>query len=179
LDCKEAGKTAQYQGETGKTAFERGAQHDQDLLSKKEDSPLWKHCSIHHQERVVKFDMVVTGVHKSAMERLNNEIVRIKTDDSDVIMNSKNDWAQPALVRVVAVTGNQLETQVGDTQPSRQERRAAREAGTPGRQAGTPGRQNARRRRRQPVEETESPARRQAQPGDRAARLERRRGLID
>jgi hypothetical protein len=82
-------------------------------------------------------------------------------------MNSKNDWAQPPLVRIVAVTGNQLETQIGDNEPSRQERRAARQPGTPGGQ---------RRMRRRQVDDTveDSPVRRITQHGDREARIARR-----
>jgi hypothetical protein len=64
------------------------------------------------------------------MERLCDEIVRIKSRNSKIHLNSKNDWAQPALVRVIAITGNQLETQQGDDQPGRQERRAARSTPT-------------------------------------------------
>jgi hypothetical protein len=116
--------------------------------------------------------MVITGIHRSPIMRLNNVLVRIKIDDSDTIMNSNNDGSQPNLVRVVAVSGNRQETQIGDTQPGRQERRAARQTGTPGRQQVTPGKQ-PRGRRHQPEEE--SLVGRAAQPGDREARIERRR----
>jgi hypothetical protein len=119
---------------------------------KKETSPLWKHVTIHHNETAVPFEMEVTGLHKSAMERLNDEIVRIKTSNSNIILNSKNDWAQPALVRIVPVTGNRLETQVGDTEPSRQARRM-QDTGTQGGGAATP----RRRRRRADLDPAPTP----------------------
>jgi hypothetical protein len=129
IDCQEAGVTATYEGETSRTAYQRGLEHASDVEKKSEDSPLWKHSTIHHESNPARFQMEVTGLHRSAMERLSNEIVRIKISNSTIVMNSKNDWAQPALVRVVAVTGNAQDVQAGDQLPSRQDRRAAR--GTP------------------------------------------------
>jgi hypothetical protein len=110
------------------------------MEKEKEDSPLWKHSSIHHVEKKATFEMEVTGMQRTPAERLCNEIVRIKTSNSKIVLNSKNDWAQPALVRIVAVSGNQQETQTGDTQPTRQDRMATRNLT----QSGTP----TRRRRR-------------------------------
>jgi hypothetical protein len=112
------------------------------MEKEKEDSPLWKHSTIHHIDSKAKYEMEVTGTHRSAAERLCNEIVRIKTTNSKIVLNSKNYWAQPALIRVVAVSGNIQETQAGDVQPTRQDRMAARNMT----QGGTP----TRRRRRAP-----------------------------
>jgi hypothetical protein len=169
MDCEEIGKSATYEGESSRTAFQRGAEHDRELEKKSEDSPLWKHSSIHHPEGVARFQMEVTGTHKSVVERMCDEIVRIKVSNSKIILNSKNDWNQPALVRVVAVTGNSQETQQGDDQPTRQERRSARDTPT-------------RRRRRVANERAASPTtptrvvRRTGdqQQGDRELRRQRR-----
>jgi hypothetical protein len=144
-NCERKGKSATYEGESSRTAYQRGAEHDKELEKKSEDSPLWKHSSIHHPDETATFKMEVTGKHRTVLVRMCDEIVRIKTSNSNVLMNSKNDWNQPALVRVVAVSGNSQESQPGDTQPTRQERRSAR---------GTP----TRRRRRQAPENAESPA---------------------
>jgi hypothetical protein len=104
------------------------------------------HTSI-TRKKTATFEMEVTGIHSTAMQRLANEIVRIKSTDSEIVLNSKNDWAQPALVRVIPVTGNLQETQAGDTQMSRQERREANQA------AALRGERPTRRRR---VRETET-----------------------
>ena len=37
---------AQYEGETGRNCFSRGLEHQNDLRTMKEDSPLWKHCVV-------------------------------------------------------------------------------------------------------------------------------------
>jgi hypothetical protein len=135
-----------------------------------EDSPLWKHSVIHHEEQKSSFEMQVTGVHRTAMGRLCDKIIRIKTSNSKVLLNSKNDWAQPALIRVTTAVGNSQETQVGDSQPSRQERREAARA-----QQGTPQR---RRRRRAASPATTTPVRAapdaQQQQEDRQSRRARR-----
>jgi hypothetical protein len=124
--CKSQGITATYEGETSRTAFCRGMEHKKDIEKKDLESPLWKHCSIHHQETAVPFTMEVTGIYKSAGNRLSNKIVRIRSSNSNIVLNSKNDWAQPAMIRVVPTMGNIMETQEGDQQPTRQQRRAAR-----------------------------------------------------
>jgi hypothetical protein len=173
--CKEKGVSATYEGETSRTGFQRGLEHDRDMSKKTEDSPLWKHSTIHHEEMSCKFEMEITGTHRTPMERLNDEVVRIKSSNSSILLNSKNDWAQPSLVRIVAVVGNHQETQQGDTQITRQERRnAAREQQGVG---DTP----TRRRRRRAAPTVDSPAtpRRAArgteeQQQDRAARRTRR-----
>jgi hypothetical protein len=85
-------------------------------------SVLWKHSTIMHDSRQIEFEVEVTGTHKTVLERMTNELVRIKHSTSDVILNSKNDWTQPPNIRVVPITGNRQETQVGDSQPGRNER---------------------------------------------------------
>ena len=40
--CQEAGKAAVYQGESGRNAYSRGLEHQNDLRLEVEDSPLWK-----------------------------------------------------------------------------------------------------------------------------------------
>jgi hypothetical protein len=87
LDCQETGVKATYQGESSRTGFHRGMEHDHDLEMESEDSPLWKHSSIHHKDKKARFQMEVTGVHKGAMHRLSDEIVRIKTDNSSIVLN--------------------------------------------------------------------------------------------
>jgi hypothetical protein len=121
-ECKESGIRAEYEGESAKTCYERSLDHVEDMRKEDLQSPLWKHCTIVHQSRHVKFEVEVTGTHKTVLERLTDELVRIKVSESDTILNSKNDWTQPPLIRVVPVTGNRLETQIGDDQPGRAER---------------------------------------------------------
>jgi hypothetical protein len=188
LDCKGKGIEAAYEGESARTAYHRGLEHEDDLAKENEDSPLWKHSSIHHKDQKAKFQMEVTGVHRSAMRRLSDEVVRIKSSNADIVLNSKNDWAQPALLRIVAVQGNSQETQEGDTGATRQERRsqrtqraaagAAANGGAPSQPASQPTTPR-RRRRRAAIQSTPVPAAAaRTQPaafaGDRESRRLRR-----
>jgi hypothetical protein len=121
-ECKQIGIKAEYEGESSKTAFERNLDHEDDMRKEDLESPLWKHSTIAHESRHIEWEVEVTGIHKTVIERMTDEIVRIKHSKADIVLNSKNDWTQPALIRIVPVTGNRLETQVGDDQPSRNER---------------------------------------------------------
>ena len=42
--------------------------------------------------------------------------MKLIEDKSDVVMNSKNDWRQPSLIRWVAVSGNTGSVQLEDGQ---------------------------------------------------------------
>ena len=46
LRCKEKGEEAQYWGETGRTCYDRGAEHLQGIRNKSSNSTFWRH----HQE---------------------------------------------------------------------------------------------------------------------------------
>jgi hypothetical protein len=138
-----------------------------------EESPLWKHCTIYHSSRHVQFEIEVTGVHRTAMERLTDEIVRIKHTNSKIVLNSKNYWAQPALVRVIPVTGNSQDRQAGDTQPTRQERSQMRQQQRQQQQTGETAAPQRRRRARTAAAAETGDASRQTQTaatqGDRNA----------
>ena len=44
----------------------------------------------------------------SCLERLCNEAVRITSSEAEIIMNSKSEWHQAPIVRVVPTTGLQV-----------------------------------------------------------------------
>ena len=47
----------QPKGESGRNAYSRGLEHQRDLQDEKEDSPLWKHCTLQHNNEKVNFSM--------------------------------------------------------------------------------------------------------------------------
>ena len=105
LECPEDGRVTNYEGETGRNVFSRGLEHG--LTS----SVLWKHCMIQHSRRQVSFRMDVLKTFKLPLERQNFEGVRVKCSEADILMNSKNEFHQPSIVRVVAFRGNTNEEQ--------------------------------------------------------------------
>jgi hypothetical protein len=84
-----------------------------DLKGHKSFSPLWKHCQIFHNEVEVDFVMTITGKFKKAMPREQNEGVRIKESPATIVLNSKAEWDQPPIIRVVPIRGNRFEDQIG------------------------------------------------------------------
>ena len=73
------------------------------------DNALWKHCRLDHGDEKVEFSMRVVGSFQSSMARQVNEGVRIKRSKADTLMNSKSEFHQHPVVRVVPMRGLQQE----------------------------------------------------------------------
>ena len=107
--CLLVGKRTEYEGESARNAFSRGLEHSEGLRNEREDSPLWKHCQLAHNGEKQDFSMEVIGSFQSCLERQINEAVRITSSQADFIMNSKSEFHQAPIVRVVATNGLQSE----------------------------------------------------------------------
>ena len=64
---------------------------------------------VEHESEKVEFSMKVLGSFQSAMARQVNEGVRIKRSEADCLMNSKSEFHQHPVVRVVPMRGLQQE----------------------------------------------------------------------
>ena len=78
-----------YEGETGRSARIRGAEHLRDLEKKQEKSALYKHVKNVHNDEEVKFRMEITKKFKDALTRQADEAVRIFTQPGHQLLNSK------------------------------------------------------------------------------------------
>ena len=107
--CLAAGKSAEYEGESARNGFSRGLEHQDSLRNEREDSPLWKHCQLVHNGEKQTFSMSVVGSFQSCLERQINEAVRISSNTADYILNSKSEFHQAPIVRVVTTNGLQTE----------------------------------------------------------------------
>jgi hypothetical protein len=107
LTCKNNGVKAIYIGESGRNAYTRGGDH-LTALEKMDaaNNALAKHCVIHHGGMKQPFKMDLLGIYKGCLQRQVAEGVEIRKSDADIIMNSKSQWEQPPIVRVIAVEGN-------------------------------------------------------------------------
>ena len=104
--CQGAGKFVHYEGETGRSTYSRGLEHQKDIRYKDEESPLWKHCLLEHNGVAQSFVMKALGSFKSCLQRQVNEAVRITSSKVEVfIMNSKNKFHQAPIIRVVTSKG--------------------------------------------------------------------------
>ena len=83
-------------GETSRSVYTRGKEHEKSLSNKEERSALWKHCKEKHNNEVQRFQMNVTGVtglySNDAILRQISEGVRIDKVPADSLINSKNEW---------------------------------------------------------------------------------------
>ena len=89
--------------------FTRGNEQLSGLRSKDPENALWKHCMLEHESEQVDFSMKVLGSFQSAMARQVNEGVRIQRSRADYLLNSKSEFHQHPVVRVVPMRGIQVE----------------------------------------------------------------------
>ena len=107
MPCSDQEITATYEGETAKSAYEHGQQHVSNLSKKVADTPMWKHAELHHQsDNSIEFSMQVTSRFKKPMVRQEDESIHIRESVSSIKMNSKSEFHQPPLIRLVAASGN-------------------------------------------------------------------------
>ena len=104
--CLATGTSAEYEGESARNGFSRGLEHQDSLRNEREDLPLWK---LVHNGKKQAFSMSVVGCFQSCLERQINEAVRISSNIADHILNSKSEFHQAPIVRVVTTNGLQTE----------------------------------------------------------------------
>jgi hypothetical protein len=114
LECEKEGVKAYYEGESGGNAHNRYLLHEAAVRrGKVEASALAKHMQVQHDGMVGKFTMEVTGTFPGCLERLGDEGIRVREteEEADIIMNSKTEFHQPPISRVVITRGNRNEDQ--------------------------------------------------------------------
>ena len=107
--CKSSNIVAEYEGETGRNTYCRGLEHQADLRTMKEDSPLWKHCVVEHSNEKQVFSMKSLGGFSSCLTRQTNEAVRILSSKAQTLMNSRSEFHQAPILRVTISRGLELE----------------------------------------------------------------------
>ena len=95
-----------YEGETGRSARTRGAEHLNELYKKKEKSVLFKHKMADHKHENVKFQMQITKKFKDALTRQANEAVCIYSRPPSESLHSKSEFNHPPHARVVVERNN-------------------------------------------------------------------------
>ena len=116
--CRRAGKMTEYEGESGYNGFTRGCEHEDAVRLGDQNNALYKHCVLEHGGAKAEFSMRALASYQSCLVRQVNEAVRIGGSKAECIMNSKAEFHQAPLVRVVPVVG--LEQEQGE----REERRS-------------------------------------------------------
>ena len=110
LDKKKKIKLFKYVGESGRSAYERGWEHVNDMTTLNPRSHMLKHILLHHQGqdmKSVEFGMSVRKFCKTSFERQILESVTIQQErNHHHIMNSKSEYNRCSLPR--------LSTKMGD-----------------------------------------------------------------
>ena len=111
-----------------RTAFERGEEHLDGMKRQDMRNRLWKHFQIHHggELRREDLEMKVLETHRSPLSRQIHEGVEIEVNKADLLMNSKSEWNQSRLPRIVIESGETLmedeESGLGRSGEKRKER---------------------------------------------------------
>ena len=93
ITCDKCG--AVYIGETGRNAYTRGVEHDNDLRNKSKNSVLWRHTSQEHydDDTPPTYTMRVTAINTNdATMRQVVEGIQIQKISPDVIINNRSEW---------------------------------------------------------------------------------------
>ena len=115
LICEE--QVAKYWGESGDSGYCRTSQHIKAIERRDEENAFSKHLALYHPDRegdVRAFRFTLEEVHRKPLSRLCSESVHIHCNKCAVPMNSKAEWHQPAVARVVVTRElEELEVQGG------------------------------------------------------------------
>ena len=113
-------KIVNYEGETGSNFYSRGLEHQISLRNEQQENPLWKYCTFEHGGEKVDFTMTALRSFRSCLKRQVKEAVSISSSQPDILLNSKSEFHQAPLTRLVAFMGlhdDQGEHQAGQAFP--------------------------------------------------------------
>ena len=103
-ECEEEGITAKYFGESGRSGYHRMKEHTRDIKTNNPKNAFSKHLQLKHPDKVREtstFSFKVERTCRSCLDRQVQEGVRITLDESDELLNSKSEYHQPGVTRVV------------------------------------------------------------------------------
>ena len=100
-----------YIGETSRTSYERGEEHQDGMENRHEKNALWKHSALYHEGGLTRGELkmeIIEG-HRSPLDRQIHEGVELDTNGAEIIMNSKGEWGHCKIPRVVIEIGDEVE----------------------------------------------------------------------
>ena len=105
LSCAGAGREKLYIGETARSSYERGAEHQHDYKVEKTDSHMHLHAEdAHVGEEKPSFSMKILRCHKSPMYRQIHEAILIAKYEP-MTLNAKNEYNCCLLPRLAIMMG--------------------------------------------------------------------------
>ena len=100
--------TAVYTGETGDSGYTRTGQHHKSIERRDQANAFAHHLTEHHPERqgdILAFRFRIEKTFRKALIRQIWEAVRIHGSQATIILNSRSEWEQPAIERIVVDRG--------------------------------------------------------------------------
>ena len=104
LLCEKEGKKVVYYGESRHNGYQRVGEHRVSILSDDHKNAFTKHLQLQHPDRVKDpnvFAFKVEGTYRSCLDRQVREGGMITYGDVDEKMNSKAEFHQPGVTRIV------------------------------------------------------------------------------
>ena len=96
--------TAVYTGESGDSGFTRTLQHHQSITRRDQANAFAHHLSEYHPDRqgnISAFKFRVERTFRKALIRQIWEAIEIHGSGATIILNTKSEWEQPAIDRIV------------------------------------------------------------------------------
>ena len=106
LPCKMVGKERIYIGESARSSFERGEEHERDYKNEKEESHMHCHAVEEHgmdQDKPM-FSMEIVRCHKTPLYRQLHEAILISKNEP-IALNSKTEYNRCLLPRLSVMMG--------------------------------------------------------------------------
>ena len=109
--CKKNNITSVYIGESGRSSYSRGKEHQAAYARGDMKSPMYKHWGELHQDddEETEFSMTVIKNYQRPLQRQIGEAVRIRNVECDYLLNSKNEWNGQKLPRIVIEVKDKVE----------------------------------------------------------------------
>ena len=102
--CEAKNITASYFGESGFSGFYRSNVHEREIRDKDLENAFAKHLNIYHPEYEgdpTVFKITVIQTFRKPLPRQTTEAVFIHNNDAEIKMNSKSEFRQPAIPRII------------------------------------------------------------------------------
>ena len=103
--------SATYTGETSRGVYQRSLEHREAMTAQQPENPMVKHAMIQHGGTMPEFKLTALSSHRTPMERQNREGVQIMMGSGQITLNSRAEFYQIPIVRVVPVRGLQNDQQ--------------------------------------------------------------------
>ena len=98
LTCKQCKDI--YIGETNRNAYTRGKEHESQMRRKDKNSVMNRHQQQKHADiGTPNFEMKITGIHRTALERQITEAVQINRQPTNRLINNKSEFRQNKIMR--------------------------------------------------------------------------------